>query len=133
MGKLMASDVIESEAAVRADMSLNNSTANYVPPKRTHDELGHRHGSSPSSSGVSGEGDEEETDDFQHRTAPELEPCEEAQEIRTSGTPQQRTAADNEQEPTGRRSSTPTSLQQPAPVGRSVRVMIVFLSQKYSG
>lgn len=122
----MASDVIESE-----DMSLNNSTANYVPPRRTHDELGHRHTSSPSSSGVSGEGDEEETDDWQHRTAPELEPCEEAQEIRTSATPQRRTAPDNEQEPTGGRSSTPASLQQCGPVGRSVSVMIVFLSQKY--
>lgn len=110
----MASDFVESEAAVRGDMSFNNSTANNVPPRRTHDEIGHRRTSSPSSSGVSGEGDEEELDDLHHRTDHPLEPCEEAQES------QEQTGPDNEEERRGRRCSTPTGLLQPGPVGRSV-------------
>lgn len=118
----MASDFLESEAAVKVDMSLNNSAANYVPSGRTHDEVGQRRTSSPSSSGVSGEGDEEELDDVHHRTALPLEPCEEAQEVRASGASQERSDPDNEEAPLGGRCSTPTRLPQSGPVGRSVRV-----------
>lgn len=117
----MASDYLESEAAARADMSFHNSSANYVPPSRTHDEVGHRRTSSPSSSGVSGEGDEEELDDLHRRTAHPLEPCEEAQES------QEQAGPDNEEEEEetarrGRRCSTPTGLPHSGPVGRSVRL-----------
>lgn len=118
----MASDLRESEAAARADMSFHNSTANYVPPRRTHEEVGHRRTSSPSSSGVSGEGDEEELDDLHHRTAHPLEPCEEAQES------EEQTGPDNEEEARrGRRCSTPTGLPQSGPVGRSVSLKSQFL------
>lgn len=113
----MASDFLESEAAARADMSFHNSTANCVQPRRTHDEVAHRRTSSPSSSGVSGEGDEEELDDLHHRTAHPLEPCEEAQES------QEQTGPDSEEEEEARRGrpcSTPTGLPQSGPVGRSV-------------
>lgn len=111
----MASDFLESEAAVRADMSFNNSTADSVPPRRTHDEVRHRRTSSPSSSGVSGDGDDEELDEQHHMTAHQLEPCEEAQES------QERTGPDREEEASGgRRCSSPTGLHQCGPVGRSV-------------
>lgn len=125
----MASDVIESEAVLKgvSDMDLNNSSADFVTPGRTHEELGNRHTSSPSSSGVSGEGDEEELDDLQNSTASTLENGEEAiQEsvTKTRGTPQEMTTPDNKQEQPGARSSTPVSLPQPSstpgPSGRSV-------------
>lgn len=118
----MASDILESEAAARADMSLNNSTGNSVAPRRTHDEVGRRRTSSPSSSGVSGEGDEEEPEDLHHRSALPLDPCEEAQEVRASGTSQEKSGPDNGEAQTGGRCSTPTSLPQSGPVGRSVQL-----------
>lgn len=118
----MASDFLESEAAARAGMSLNNSTANYVPPRRTHDEVGPRRTSSPSSSGVSGEGDEEELDDLHHGTALPLEPCEEAQEVRAGGASREQSGGpDSAEAQLGGRSSTPTGLAESGPVGRSVR------------
>ncbi|XP_075894026.1 BCL2/adenovirus E1B 19 kDa protein-interacting protein 2 isoform X3 [Nelusetta ayraudi] len=98
-------------------MSSNSSTANYVPPRRIHDEVGQRRTSSPSSSGVSGEGDEEELDDLHHRTALPLEPCEEAQEVRASGEHQEPSGPDNEEAQIGGRCSTPTRLPQSGPVG----------------
>lgn len=121
----MASDYLESEAAAKADMSFHNSSANCVPPRRTHDEVGHRHTSSPSSSGVSGEGDEEELDDLHNRTAHPLEPCEEAQESQEPAGP-----GNEEEDETarrGRRCSTPTGLPHSGPVGRSVRLKSWFL------
>ncbi|CAK6951025.1 BCL2/adenovirus E1B 19 kDa protein-interacting protein 2 isoform X1 [Scomber scombrus] len=115
----MASDVIESEAVLKAvsDMDLNNSGADFVTPRRTHEELGNRQTSSPSSSGVSGDGDEEELDDLQNSTAFTVENGEEALQesvTKTRGSPQERTTPDNEQEQPGARSSTPVSLPQPS-------------------
>lgn len=103
----MSSDFVESESA---DMSFNDSPANYVPPRRTHDEVGHRRASSPSSSGVSGE--EGEMGDLHHGAAHPLEPCEEAAESKAG--------PDNEEGRRGRRCSSPTGLPQSGPVGRSV-------------
>ncbi|KAM6927052.1 BCL2/adenovirus E1B 19 kDa protein-interacting protein 2 isoform 2-T2 [Lycodopsis pacificus] len=103
----MASDVIESEAVLKG-MNLNNRSPDCVTPRRTREELGDRQASTPSSSGVSGEGDEEELD--------KLENGEEALQeslTQTRGTPQERTTPDNEQEQPGARSSTPVSLPQP--------------------
>lgn len=128
----MASDVIESEAVLKGDMSLNNSTPDFVTP-RTHGELENRQTPSPSSSGVSGEGDEEELDELQNSTVCTVEQPEEAQEgvIKTSGAPQERTTPDNEQKQTWVGSSTPVSLPQPrfpsGPIGRSVCVVILSL------
>lgn len=122
----MASDVIESEAVLKGDMNLNNSTPDFVTPRRTHGELENRQTPSPSSSGVSGEGDEEELDELQNSTVSTVEHPEEAQEdlIKTSGAPQERTTPDNEQKQTWVGSSTPVSLTQPrfpsGPIGRSV-------------
>lgn len=130
----MASDVIESEAVLKGDMSLNNSTPDFVTPRRTHGELGNRQTPSPSSSGVSGEGDEEELDDLQNSTVSTVEHSEEAQEnlIKTSGAPQERTTPDNEQKQTWVGSSTPVSLPQPrfpsGPIGRSVCVLVFSLA-----
>lgn len=127
----MASDVIESEAVLKGDMNLNNSTTDFVTPRRTHEELGNRQTSSPSSSGVSGEGDEEELDELQNSTASTVEHCEEALQeslTKTRGTPQERTTPDNEQKQTGAWGSTLVSLPQPrsppGPIGRSVCVFI---------
>lgn len=127
----MASDVIESEAVLKgvSDMDLNNSSPDSVTPRRTHEELGNRQTSSPSSSGVSGEGEEEELDELQSSTASAVENGEEALQeslTKTRGTPQERTTPDNEQKQPGARSSTPVSLPQPrsppGPIGRSVCV-----------
>ncbi|XP_073327554.1 BCL2/adenovirus E1B 19 kDa protein-interacting protein 2 isoform X2 [Pagrus major] len=118
----MASDVIESEAVLKgvSDMSFNNSSPEFVTPRRTHEELGNRQTSSPSSSGVSGEGDEEELDELQTSTASTVENGEEALQespTKTRGTPQERTTPDNEQKQPGARSSTPVSLPPPGPIG----------------
>lgn len=115
---MMATDVIESEAVLKgvSDMSLNNSSPDFVTPRTTHGEPGLRQTSSPSSSGVSGEGDEEESDELQISTASTVENGEEALQeslTKTRGTPQERTAPDNEQKEPGARSSTPVSLPQP--------------------
>lgn len=127
----MASDVIESEAVLKGvnDMNLNNSSPDFVTPRRTHEELRNRQTSSPSSSGVSGEGDEEELEELQNSTASTVENGEEALQeslTKTRGTPQERTTPDNEQKQPGARSSTPVNLPQPRtpsePIGRSVCV-----------
>lgn len=137
----MASDVIESEAVLKAvsDMDLNNSSADFVTPRRTHEEFGNRQTSSPSSSGVSGDGDEEELDDLQNSTASTVENGEEAPQesaTKTRGTPQERTTPDNEQEQPGARSSTPVSLPQPSsppgPSGRSVYLPICLYGPLYN-
>nr|XP_046250423.1 BCL2/adenovirus E1B 19 kDa protein-interacting protein 2 isoform X2 [Scatophagus argus] len=114
----MASDVIESEEVVKgvSDMNLNNSSRDFVTPRRTHEEVGNRQTYSPSSSGVSGDGDEEELDELQNSTTSTVENGEEALQdspTKTRGTPQQRTTPDNEQKQTGAMSSTPVSLPQP--------------------
>ncbi|KAM3609299.1 uncharacterized protein V6R79_012742 [Siganus canaliculatus] len=114
----MASDVIESETVLKGvtEMSLNNSSPDIVTPRRTHEEPANRSASSPSSSGVSGEGDEEELDELQNSTASTVENGEEALQecpTKTATPPQERTAPDNEQKQPGARSSTPVSLPQP--------------------
>lgn len=127
----MASDVIESEAVLKgvtlSDMNLNNRSSDFVTPSRTHEELGSRQTSSPSSSGVSGEGDQEELDELQNSIASTVENGEEAlQESLTKTTPQEKATPDNEQKQPGARSSTPVSLPQSrspsGPTGRSVCV-----------
>ncbi|KAM4618738.1 BCL2/adenovirus E1B 19 kDa protein-interacting protein 2 isoform 2-T2 [Polymixia lowei] len=116
----MASDVIESEVVLKgvSAMSLNNSNVSpdLDTPRRTYEELGNRETSSPSSSGVSGEGDEEELDELQHSTASTVENGEEAfQEslTKTGGTPQERTTPDNGHKQSGARSSSPVSFPRP--------------------
>ncbi|KAK9516671.1 hypothetical protein VZT92_024590 [Zoarces viviparus] len=114
----MASDVIESEAVLKgvSDVNLNNRSPDCVTPRRTHEELGDRQASTPSSSGVSGEGDEEEIDELENSTDSTVGNGEQALQeslTQTRGTPQERTTPDNEQEQPGARSSTPVSLPQP--------------------
>ncbi|XP_054633326.1 BCL2/adenovirus E1B 19 kDa protein-interacting protein 2 isoform X3 [Dunckerocampus dactyliophorus] len=98
----MASDVIESETALRVvnDMNLNNSP-DFGTPRRTHESFGGRRTSSPSSSGVSGDVDEEELDELQHSTASTVENGEEALEesLTKTSSPQERTTVDNRQKP----------------------------------
>lgn len=132
LGTLMASDVIEGDAVLKGggDMSLNNSGRELLTPGRTREEPGSRAASSPSSSGVSGEGEEEELDELRSGTASTaVENGEEALQespAETGGTPQDGTSPDNEQKAPGARSSTPVSLPRPrspsAPIGRSVYV-----------
>ena len=131
----MASDVIESEVVLKGvgDMNLNKSNPDSVTPRTTRDERGNKLASSPSSSGVSGEGNEEEVEDLPNSTVPPVKNGEEALQespTKTRGTPQERTSPDNEQKHPGARSSTPVSLPQPrsppGPIGRSVYVDIFF-------
>lgn len=128
----MASDVIESEAVLKgvSDMNLNNRSPDFVTP-RTQDELGNAQTPSPSSSGVSGEGDdEEELDELQNSAASMVENGEDALQespTKTRGTPQERTNPDNEQKQPGARSSTPVNLPQlrspSGPTGRCVCIL----------
>ncbi|KAM3869828.1 BCL2/adenovirus E1B 19 kDa protein-interacting protein 2 [Diretmus argenteus] len=110
----MASDVIESEVVSKGvnDMSLNNSSLDLDTPRRTHDT------SSPSSSGVSGEVDEDELDELQHSTTSSstVENGEEALQrspTQTGGPPQGGTTPDNGRKQSMGRSSTPVNLPQP--------------------
>lgn len=127
----MASDVIESEAVLRGvrDMNLNNSSPDTVTPRRTHEDLGNRQTSSPSSSGVSGEGDDEETDELQNSTASTAEKEFQDSLTKTSGTPQERTTPDSVQKQRGK-SSTPVSVPQTCspsgPAGRYLDICFVF-------
>lgn len=109
----MASDVIESESELKGEMSWNNGTPDLVTPKSTGGE--HRHTSSPSSSGVSAEGDEEEIEEPQNRQ--ETFPM-----TKTSDSPRESTTPNNEQTQAEARSSPPVSLPQPrsppGPIGR---------------
>ncbi|XP_029009142.1 BCL2/adenovirus E1B 19 kDa protein-interacting protein 2 isoform X2 [Betta splendens] len=111
----MASDVIESDAVLRgatlSDMNLNNGRPDRVTPSGTHGQPGSRRASSPSSSGVSGEGDDEDLDELQHSTASTVENGEEALQeslTHTGGT----TPNDGHSLP-GARSSTPVRFPQP--------------------
>lgn len=124
----MASDVLESEGVLKdvSDMSLNNRSPDFGTPRRTRED---RHTSSPSSSGVSVEGDEEELNELQNSTASTAENGEEAFQdslAKTRGTPQEKTTPDNVQKQPRERSSTPVNLPQPrspsGPTGRSVLV-----------
>ncbi|KAI3371306.1 hypothetical protein L3Q82_023923 [Scortum barcoo] len=131
----MASDVIEIDAALKgvSDVDVNNSSPDFVTPRRTHGEPGHGHTSSLSSSGVSGEGDdeeveeEEEIDELQSSAASTMENGEEALQeslTKTRRDPAQdrTTPPDSEQKQPRERSSTPVSLPQPrsppGPIGR---------------
>lgn len=115
-----------SEAVLTGDMNLNNSTADCVTPSRTHEDRGNRQTSSPSSSGVSGEGDEEELD--------ELQSSEEALQESLTKTrvtpPQERTTADNEQKHTGEWGCPSVSLPRPrsppGPIGRCACLVKYF-------
>ncbi|XP_068168668.1 BCL2/adenovirus E1B 19 kDa protein-interacting protein 2 isoform X2 [Antennarius striatus] len=114
----MASDVIAGEAVLKgvSEVNVNNSTPDVVTDRRTHGNPGNRRTSSPSSSGVSGEGDEEESDELQNSTASAVENGEEAfQESlsRSGGAPQERTTPDNERRQPGGMTLTPPSLPQP--------------------
>ncbi|XP_056273188.1 BCL2/adenovirus E1B 19 kDa protein-interacting protein 2 isoform X2 [Pseudoliparis swirei] len=114
----MASDVIESEAVLKgvSDVDLNNRSPDCVAPRRTREEPGNRRASRPSSSGVSGEGDDEELGALENSTASTVEKGEEALQespTKTRGTPQERRTPDNEQEQPGARRSAPVSLPQP--------------------
>lgn len=122
----MASDVIETEAALSgvSNVNLNNSSPDFVTPGRTLGELRNRYTSSPSSSGVSGIGDEEDSDELQSSTASTVENGEEALQegpTKTRGSRRERTTPDNEQTQPGDRSSTPVSLPQPSSSGPSGR------------
>lgn len=115
----MASDVIESEDVLKGDseMSLNKSSPDLGTPRRTPPNLGNRQTSSPPSSGVSREADEEESDELQLSTVSSAAKGEEALQeslIQTGGTPQERTAPDNEHKQSWARSSTAQSLPQPS-------------------
>ncbi|KAM4553599.1 BCL2/adenovirus E1B 19 kDa protein-interacting protein 2 isoform 1-T1 [Fundulus diaphanus] len=101
----MASDLIESEAALKGDTGLNNR-ADFVTPSRTHGDLGHRQTPSSSSSGVSGEegGDE----DLQVSPTSAVENGEKSQE--ESLTNARGTAPGEAQKAPGGGSSTPVSL-----------------------
>ncbi|KAM9814689.1 BCL2/adenovirus E1B 19 kDa protein-interacting protein 2 isoform 2-T2 [Syngnathus typhle] len=97
----MASDEIESEATLKgvSDTNLNNSRPDFATARQTQKSLRNRPTSSPSSSGVSGEVDEEELDELQHSTASTVENGEEALEessTKTSSGSQERTIPDNE-------------------------------------
>ncbi|XP_049578170.1 BCL2/adenovirus E1B 19 kDa protein-interacting protein 2 isoform X2 [Syngnathus scovelli] len=110
----MASDEIESEATLKgvSDTNLNNSRPDFGTAKQTQKSLGNRPTSSPSSSGVSGEVDEEELDELQHSTASTVENGEEALEessTKTSSSTQERTNPDNEHN-----LGVPVNLPQPA-------------------
>ncbi|XP_034032364.1 BCL2/adenovirus E1B 19 kDa protein-interacting protein 2 isoform X2 [Thalassophryne amazonica] len=81
----MSSGVIESDVFKGvSDMSLNNSADVTVTPRRTHGELARRLTSSPSSSGVSAEGDEEEPDEVQHSRASAVQNTEETLQERST-------------------------------------------------
>lgn len=96
----MASDVIESES-LKAASEANNS-GEFGGPGRVQEDSGNRHTSSASSSGVSGEGDDEESDELQHSTASTVENGEEALEESLT-----KTTASSDNEQPGARSSTP--------------------------
>ncbi|KAM6960721.1 BCL2/adenovirus E1B 19 kDa protein-interacting protein 2 [Aplochiton taeniatus] len=116
----MASDVIESEVVLLkgggdTNVSLNSDCPNLDTP-RTYETLGHRESPSPSSSGVSGDGDEEESDHLENSTASALENGVEAlrqSPTKTGGLPQETTTPDNGQKQVGVQCSTPVSLPQP--------------------
>ncbi|XP_041853247.1 BCL2/adenovirus E1B 19 kDa protein-interacting protein 2 isoform X3 [Melanotaenia boesemani] len=114
----MASDVVGSEAVLEGvgESNLNNSSEDFVTPSRNRETLENRQASSPSSSGVSGEGDDEDLNELQISTASTVENGEEAFEespTKTRSMPPGRTTPDNVQKPSGGRSSTPVSLPQP--------------------
>ncbi|KAJ3595951.1 hypothetical protein NHX12_002360 [Muraenolepis orangiensis] len=108
----MASDVIEGEVGNR-DMSINNSILGLDTP-RTYDELGHGEASSPSSSGVSGEIDEEDSDELKPSPVSPVENCEEVVEEfpnKSAPTPERIPTPDNGRNVLGARSSTPSGLR----------------------
>uniref|UniRef100_A0A1A7X922 BCL2/adenovirus E1B interacting protein 2 n=1 Tax=Iconisemion striatum TaxID=60296 RepID=A0A1A7X922_9TELE len=116
----MASDVIEKEVNFKgvSGTSLNNRSIETVTPSRTHGESGNR--SSPSSSGVSGEGDEENLNAFQSSTAIAVENGEEAFQgslTKTRGSPRGQTTPDKVPKPPGGKGSTPVSLSPPGLTG----------------
>ncbi|XP_015234433.1 PREDICTED: BCL2/adenovirus E1B 19 kDa protein-interacting protein 2 isoform X2 [Cyprinodon variegatus] len=103
----MASDVIESEAALKGGSDPNNSSAESVTPSRTHWDLGDRQTSSPSSSGVSGEEGEEE-EDLQVSLVSEVENDEKS--LQESLSKSRNTMQGKVQKDPGGGSSTPGSL-----------------------
>lgn len=113
----MASGVIETDAVLKgvSEMSLNNSSPEFVTARRTGEDPGHGRTPSPSSFGVSGEGDDEDLRN--NATSAVIENGEEALQdslTKTRGTPPERTATrDNEQNPPGGNSSSPVSLPHP--------------------
>ncbi|XP_075993376.1 BCL2/adenovirus E1B 19 kDa protein-interacting protein 2 isoform X2 [Genypterus blacodes] len=108
----MASDVIEIEVEekVESEISLNLN-------------VGHRHTSSPSSSGVSGEADEEDSELLQLSTVSTAGNGEESQ-VLTGDAPRDGTAPDNEDTQSWERRSVPQSLPQPSSSGPIGSVVI---------
>ncbi|XP_061772927.1 BCL2/adenovirus E1B 19 kDa protein-interacting protein 2 isoform X1 [Nerophis ophidion] len=96
----MASVGIESEAG-GSDLDLNNARTDFGTPRRSEEGFRDGQTSSPSSSGVSGEVDEEDLDQLQHSAASTVENGEEALEEESltktrRGSPE-RTTVDNKQ------------------------------------
>lgn len=132
----MASDGTEIEAVLKglSEVNLNNSNPDCVTPSKTHDVLGRRHTSSPSSSGVSGEGEEEELDVYQCSTVSTGKNGEETTQAGTvTGVEaQEGTSPDNELKQPAARSSTPVNLSQKNPIsGPMGRYVICSLSASY--
>lgn len=112
----MASDVIESEAVLKggtiSDRAMNNSDSHAaVTPRRTAAEWGNTHPSSPSTSGVSGEGDDEELEESQSGEVSTADNGLSLTQTQDTGSSREQTA--------GRRRSTPVKLSptNPAPPG----------------
>ncbi|XP_077591029.1 BCL2/adenovirus E1B 19 kDa protein-interacting protein 2 isoform X2 [Stigmatopora nigra] len=94
----MASDVIESEATLKGmgDTNVDISRPDFGTPRRTP---GTRRTSSPSSSGVSGEVDEEDLDELQNSTTSTVENGEEVLEdslTKTRSSPRETTSLDDQ-------------------------------------
>lgn len=120
----MATDLIESEVVLKSagERSFNNnSSPELETDSRTCETLGSnvRETPSPSSSGVSGEEDEDEAlNDLEDSTTSTLENGEEAapeSPTQTGGPLQETTTPDNGQKQQAVRSSTPVSLPQQNP------------------
>lgn len=108
-----------------SDRDVNNSTSELVTSRRTAEELGNTHTSSPSSSGVSEEGDEEDSKEIQSNNVSTSSTAKNGvSRTRTRGTPQEKTALDNDLQTPRTRHSASASLSQtnssPGPIGRSV-------------
>lgn len=105
-----------------SDRDVNNSTSELVTSRRTAEELGNTHTSSPSSSGVSEEGDEEDSKEIQSNNVSTSSTAKNGvSRTRTRGTPQEKTALDNDLQTPRTRHSASASLSQtnssPGPIG----------------
>ncbi|KAJ0028949.1 hypothetical protein NQD34_003946 [Periophthalmus magnuspinnatus] len=114
----MASDVIETPAVLRERAVNNSDTSEAVTPRRSAEERGSAHPSSPSTSGVSGEGDEE----YDLEEAQSTDVSAAADKPANDGlslTQTQDTSAPSREQTAGKRRTTPGKLSpsSPAPAG----------------